>query len=192
MRKIRALITVFALASAAAMAGGGFALYGSYADMKDFDDAGYGGGLKLQADLGTPYLGFELRIQGMTGYGGDDPATEDSYLASGEANLRLTLPVGEVLRLYVGAGAGYYVFPEYESKEPVGDSLEPDIDPEDVWGFFAVAGAELMLSESFGLFAEVKYLVAEVEEVDIDDETVEIDEGDFGGFGVNAGILFRF
>jgi len=177
--------------SSAAWAGGGFAVYGTYADMKDFDDAGYGGGLKLQADL-VEWLGIELRVQGITGYGGDDPATEDSWLASGEANLRLMLPVGDAVRLYVGAGVGYYVFPEYESKAPLGESLEPDVDPEDVWGYFGVAGVEWMISKSVGLFAEAKYQVGEVEEADIDDETVDIEDGDFGGWGVNAGILFRF
>ncbi|MCX7818922.1 MAG: porin family protein [Kiritimatiellae bacterium] len=190
MNKWIAIALATALA-APAMAGGGFAVYGTYADMKDFDDAAYGGGLKLQADVVEQWLGVELRVQGLTGYGGDDPATEDSRLVSGEANLRLMLPVGDVLRLYIGAGAGYYVFPEYESKAAIGESLEPDIDPEDVWGYFGVAGVEWTFSPSVGLFAEAKYQVGEVEKVKIDD--VEVDEGgDFSGLGVNAGILFRF
>lgn len=191
MKKWFAIAWVAALASAA-QAGGGFAVYGTYADLKDFDEAGYGGGLKLQADLVKSWLGFELRIQGITGYGGDDPTTEDSWLASGEANLRLMLPVADVLRLYAGAGVGYYVFPEYESKAAIGNSLEPDIDPEDVWGEFGVAGIEWLISDTFGIFAEVKYQVGEVEEVKIDGTKVDIEDGDFGGWGANAGILFRF
>ncbi len=191
MKKWFAIALVVALASAA-RAGGGFAVYGTYADLKDFDDAGYGGGLKLQADLVESWLGVELRIQGLTGYGGDDPMTEDSWLASGEANLRLMLPVADVLRLYAGVGVGYYVFPEYESKAAIGNSLEPDIDPEDVWGYFGVAGIEWLISDTFGIFAEVKYQVGEVEEVKIDGTKVDIKDGDFGGWGVNAGILFRF
>ncbi len=150
MKKWFAIALMVGLASAA-LAGGGFAVYGTYADMEDFDDAGYGGGLKLQADLVESWLGVELRIQGLTGYGGDDPATEDSWLASGEANLRLMLPVADVLRLYAGAGVGYYVFPEYESKAAIGDSLEPDIDPEDVWGYFGVAGVEWLTRSVFSL-----------------------------------------
>lgn len=190
MKKIMAIAVAFATASTVALAGGGFGVYGVLADMKDLDNTGYGGGLKLQADLAEETLGFELRIQGLTGYG--EGMTEDSYLASAEANLTLGAKLGDNLQAYIGAGGGYYVFPEFESKEPTGNSLEPDIDPDDVWGFFAVAGVELMLSESFGLFAEVKYLVAEVDTVKISDEEVDIDDGDFGGFSVNAGILFRF
>ncbi len=38
----------------------------------------------------------------------------------------------------------------------------------------------------------MKYQVGEVEEVKIDDEKVDVEDGDFGGWGVNAGILFRF
>ena len=192
MRKLGAVLAILALSSMAAMAGGGFGIYGSYQDMKDFDDAGLGGGLKLQADLAEQVLGFELRIGGLTGYGGDDPAEEDSWMGSIEADLTLGMPLGDSVRIYIGAGGGYYVFPEYESHVSIAGSDEPDVDPEDVFGFFGVAGIEIMLSPSFGIFAEAKYLVAEIEEADVDDVTVDIDEGDFGGFGVNAGLLFRF
>ncbi|MBU4459131.1 MAG: porin family protein [Verrucomicrobia bacterium] len=191
MRKLSAVLAILALSSMAAMAGGGFGLYGTYQDM-DAEEYGIGGGLKLQADLAEKVLGFELRIGGLTGYGGDDPATEESQMASIEANLTLGMPLGDNVRLYVGAGGGYYVFPEFESKVAMGDSLEPDVDPEDVFGFFAVAGIELMVSEGFGFFGEVKYLVGEITELDVDGVTVEVDDAEFGGIGFNAGILFRF
>lgn len=195
MRKLGATLAILLASAVMASAGGGFALYGTYMDMADFDDAGYGGGLKLQADLsGDDVVGFEFRLGGVTGYGGDAPETEDSYLVTLEANLTLGVPVGENLKAYVGAGGGYYVFGEYESKEPIAgfDSHNPDMDPEDVFGFFGVAGIEIRASEALGIFVEAKYLVAEIEEIDIDDETMDIDEGDFGGLGVNAGLIFRF
>lgn len=158
-----------------ALATGSFDLYSTYADMEDFDDAAYGGGLKLQVDIVDPWLGVELRVQGLTGYGGDDTAFDDSRLISGEANLRLMLPVGDRVRLYVGAGAGDYVFPEFEHKQAIGMSLEPDIDPDDVWGYFGVAGAEWMVTKGFGVFPEAKYQIGEIEDVDIDGVAVDIE-----------------
>ncbi len=188
---LRSLAVVLATA-AVASAGGGFAIYGTYANMDAFDDPGWGGGLKLQADIYERNLGFELRFQGLTAYGGDDPMAEDSNMASIEANITLGAPIGENAKVYVGGGAGYYIFPEYEAKEPIGMSLEPDIDPEDVWGGFVLAGVELMLNKSVGVFAEVKYLWAEVDKADIDDVEVDVEDGKLDGFSVNAGLLFRF
>jgi opacity protein-like surface antigen len=174
----------------AAMAGGGFGVYGTYMDMADMEDPGLGGGIKFQADIAEEVLGFELRLGAVTDY--DSAEAKDSYLATVEANLTLGMPLGDKARIYVGAGGGYYVFPEFESDIAMGGSLEPNIDPDDVFGFFAVAGIELMFNPNFGIFVEAKYLVAEIDEMDIDGVTVDVDEGDFGGFGVNAGLLFRF
>lgn len=188
MRKLGAVVSAIALSSMAAMAGGGFGVYGSYQDMGDYDDPGMGGGLKLQADI-VDVLGVEVRLGGLTDYG--DEAAKDSYMASVEANLTLGIPLGDVLKVYVGAGGGYYVFPEYESDVALGASLEPNIDPDDVFGFFAVAGLQIMFNPNFGIFGEVKYLLAEYDTIVIDDVDVPVDI-DFGGLGVNAGLLFRF
>jgi len=188
---LRSLAVVLATA-AVASAGGGFAIYGTYANMDAYDDPGWGGGLKLQADLYQRYLGFELRFQGLTAYGGDDSMTEDSNMGSIEADLTLGAPLGDRAKIYVGGGVGYYIFPEYEGHEAIGLSLEPDIDPEDVWGGFVLAGVELMLNQSVGVFAEVKYLWAEIDKADIDGVEVDVEDGQLDGFSVNAGLLFRF
>ncbi len=189
MRRVGAIIAALALSSVAATAGGGFGVFGTYMDMADMEDPGMGGGIKFQADIAEKMLGFELRLGGVTDY--DSAEAKDSYLVNVEADLTLGLPVGDMLKLYVGAGGGYYVFPEFESDIAIGNSLEPNIDPDDVFGFFAVAGVEVMFNPNFGLFAEAKYLVAEFNETVIDDVTIEEDV-DFGGLGVNAGLLFRF
>ena len=192
MKKLLLVTAILAFAAAGASAGG-FGLYGSYWDIEDADDAGVGGGLKLQADLSEDgIVGFEFRLSGVTGYGGDG-VFEDAYTAPIEANLTLGMPLGDNVKVYVGAGGGYYVMPEFESKIAMGDSLEPDIDPDDSFGWFGVAGIELMFSETFGLFVEAKYTMVEVDKVEIDGEEVDMDEdNEFKGFGANAGLLFKF
>lgn len=195
MKKLALFATVLALAAAGASAGG-FGLYGSYWDIEDLDDAGVGGGLKLQADLSEDgIVGFEFRLSGITGYGGDG-VFEDAYTAPIEADLTLGMPLGDKGKIYIGAGGGYYVMPEFESKIAMGNSLEPDIDPDDSFGWFAVAGIELMFSETFGIFVEAKYTMVEVDKVEIDGVEMELDDdegaNEFKGFGANAGLLFKF
>ena len=192
MKKLALFAAILALASAGASAGG-FGLYGSYWDIEDADDAGVGGGLKLQADLSEDgVVGFEFRLSGSTGYGGDG-VFKDAYTAPIEANLTLGMPLGDKGKIYIGAGGGYYVMPEFESKVVMGSSLEPDIDPDDSFGYFAVAGIELMFSETFGIFVEAKYTMVEVDKVKIDDVEQDMgDDNEFKGFGANAGLLFKF
>ena len=192
MKKLALFAAILALASAGASAGG-FGLYGSYWDIEDADDAGVGGGLKLQADLSEDgVVGFEFRLSGITGYGGDG-VFKDAYTAPIEANLTLGMPLGDKGKIYIGAGGGYYVMPEFESKVAMGSSLEPDIDPDDSFGWFGVAGIELMFSETFGIFVEAKYTMVEVDKVKIDDVEQDMgDDNEFKGFGANAGLLFKF
>lgn len=192
MKKLALFAAILALAAAGASAGG-FGLYGSYWDIEDADDAGIGGGLKLQADLSEDgVVGFEFRLSGITGYGGDG-VFKDAYTAPIEANLTLGMPLGDKGKIYIGAGGGYYVMPEFESKIAMGDSLEPDIDPDDSFGWFGVAGIELMFSETFGIFVEAKYTMVEVDKVEIDGVEQDMgDDNEFKGFGANAGLLFKF
>jgi hypothetical protein len=98
------------------------------------------------------------------------------------------------LTVYAGGGGGYYIMPEFESDVAVPGSGEPDIDPDDEFGFFIVGGAELALSEQVSLFGEAKYTWLEVEELEIDDETIDLDalgldDIEFTGLGINAGLL---
>jgi len=102
-----------------------------------------------------------------------------------EAGLLFNLPLQDSpLNLYGGGGIGYAIIPEAD-----------DVDLDDEICFYAVAGVEFSLSDSASLFAEAQYRVLEVDgaevddygEVDLDDEKV-----DFSGFGINAGLLFRF
>lgn len=184
MKKGLLAAVILVLSSAMAMAGG-VGVYGTSMDMEDFDDRGVGGGLKFQGDFGgNENLGLEVRLGGVTDYGHDD-----SWLAMVEANLTLCIPLADTIKGYVGGGVGYYIFPEYDVK--IG-GVKFEIDPEDDFGFFAVGGVELSLSADVALFAEAKYLNAEVDKFSVDGEDFDISDGDFGGLGFNAGLLFRY
>ena len=192
MRKLGAILSMLALSSAVASAGGGFGVFGSYWDMEDSDDASYGGGIRLQADI-NEIVGFDLRISGLTGYGGEE--ADNAYVAPIEAGLTLGTPLGDAARIYVGAGAGYYVLPEFETEGEFDAPGEVDVDFQDEFGFFGLVGIQLNLSEAVALFVEGKYTWLEVDEVTLDGD-LDLDLGDdpveFTGFGINAGLLFRF
>ncbi len=191
MQRLGRVLAVLALSATVASAGGGFGVFGTYWDMEDMDDAGYGGGIRLQADI-SEVVGFEVRISGVTGYGGDD--AEDSYTAPIEAGLTLGVPLGDAARAYIGGGAGYYVLPEYESDTAIDESEEPNIDPKDDFGYFGLVGLQFNFNESVALFVEGKYTFVEIDEVTIDDEDIDLgdDPMELTGFAVNAGLLFRF
>lgn len=193
MKKLILVSAIMALTAAGASAGG-FGLFGSYWDIDDSEDAGTGGGLKLQADMsGDGVLGFEFRLSGITGYGGEG-VFKDAWTAPIEADLTLGLPLGDGgSKIYVGAGGGYYVMPEFESKIAMGDSLQPDIDPDDSFGWFAVAGIELMFSDTVGLFGEAVYRSFTVDKMKVDGVEVDIgDDNEWKGIGANAGLIFKF
>lgn len=199
MRRVLAVLAVLALAATSASAAGGLGLFGSYIDSEDPGTA-YGGGLKFKFDLGEP-LAFELRGSYITGFEPDDAIGEvlyeDLILIPVEADLVVNLPMGDAATAYVGGGGGYYVMPEYEIDIAIPGSDEPDVDPDDTFGFFAVAGLELNLGESVALFAEAQYRWLEVEGAKLDGEDVDLEDAigqnvKFDGLGGNAGLLFKW
>ena len=80
-----------------------------------------------------------------------------------------------------GAG-GYVIVPEAD-----------DIDFDDDFCFIGVGGIEFALNENVSLFAEAMYRFFEVDGMEIDGENIDLKgELEFTGFGVNAGLFFRF
>jgi hypothetical protein len=179
MKKCIAALLI-ALVGAASASASGVGVFGSYLDSKDLGP-GFGGGVKFSADL-AEYFAIEARASCLTKFDewdGDD----DLFMIPLEAALLFKLPLGEApVGVYVGGGAGYTIFPEAD-----------DLDLDDSFSFFGVGGIEFGMGDSASLFAEAIYRVTDVGGFEIDGEEGDLDEDlEAGGFGVNAGLIFRF
>lgn len=195
MRRVLAVLAVLALGVASASAAGGLGVFGSYIDTEDPGTAS-GGGIKFKFDLAEP-LAIEFRASYLTGFDPDDEVKdllEDMELVPLEANLVFNLPMGDAATVCLGGGGGYYILPEFEVESGIPGEASTDVDPDDEFGFFALAGIELSLNENVALFAEAQYRWLEVDSAEIDDEDVDFgDDGViFDGFGANAGLLFKW
>jgi opacity protein-like surface antigen len=198
MRKVLAVLSAFALATTVASASG-IGFFGSYWDAGDFGD-GYGGGVKFKANV-AGMIGLELRASYLPSFDPPDETSDgatwqfqDAKVIPVEADIVLQFPL-DVLTIYGGGGVGYYYIPEFESKVVSGSSLEPDIDPNDVFGGFAVGGVEFALGENLAIFMEAVYRWVEIDKVTVDDEEIDLSGGDtldLSGVGVNGGVMLTF
>lgn len=170
----------------------GLGFFATYWDAKDLDSA-IGAGAKLQMEM-APNVALELR-------GSYLPEFEDEKggltmtldVIPLEADLVLQFPVApDQMKIYVGGGVGYYMI----DGELEGGGGTADFDPDDEVGYFALAGAEFIMSPQVSLFAEAKYTFLEVEEGEVtyEDESVELEdlEGEMDGFGANIGLLMTW
>ncbi len=181
MKKLLVMWMAIGLGTMVAAAGSGVGVFGSYGDTDDLGP-GFGGGLKFKSDL-SPYFGIEVRASCLTEFDEDD-SDDGLYVIPLEAGLTLNLPLGEEipLTLYGGGGAGYAIIPECD-----------DVDLDDSFCFYGVGGIEFALGEAASLFAEAQYRFLEVDGAEEEDADIEFAEDlTFSGFGVNAGLLFRF
>lgn len=187
MNRILAVLAAVGVSVVAAHGDNGIGIFGSSWDAGDMG-TGRGGGIKFSTGL-TPYLALEFRGSFISDFDENDPVLNDMSVIPIEADLVLrTPPLGDVLTIYAGGGAGYYVFPEYESAVPAGASGEPDIDPDDEFGYFAVGGIDIKLSKHISVFGEVRYTDVELEQAEIDD--VETDfKVDLAGVGYSVGLM---
>jgi len=177
MRRIAWIVVL--LAGLATPAAADFALFGAYQDTTDADQAlGFGGNLRLGW--------FDLRATYFSDVTADtDPEDFDFEISMMpiEAGVAFRFPGGQSFHPYVGGGAGYYLL----------DTSRGDIDDE--IGFYGVAGADFDFTASMGFNVEAVYRSMEATvRGDLDDDP-DIDEDvdlDVGGFGLNAGLVFRF
>ncbi|MBN1269736.1 MAG: outer membrane beta-barrel protein [Kiritimatiellae bacterium] len=196
MRKLLTVLAVLALSVPMALGAGGLGVFGSYWDMDDADDPAIGGGIKFKMEMAPPIC-LELRASYLQEFGGDIEGSdffEDATMVPLEADVVVDFPiVPDTMTIYGGAGAGYYILPEFEGASAIPGSDEPDVDPDDEFGFFVVGGAELMLNEQVALFGEVKYTWLEIDEIEIDDTAGTLPEDfEFTGLGFNAGLMFTW
>jgi len=184
------------LMASAAHAANGLAVYGSYWASEDMD-ADYGGGGKLKM-LVSSGLSMELRGAYFKGFkkeetDSDGLSAENKFtLIPVEAGLVIDLPM-DAISFYAGGGAGYYMFQDGELSIQDDDGSESfDVDYDNAWGWYAVAGVEFPVS-GFVLFAEAQYrwLTIKSDDVEVDGTTLPGGEDmKMDGFGGNVGILF--
>jgi opacity protein-like surface antigen len=191
MKKVLAVLAVVGLASVSASAGG-FGVFGAYMDTDDAG-AGIGGGIKFKSDI-SESLAFELRGSYIANFDPDvdvELVYDDLVVIPVEADLLLTVPLGDQVQIYGGGGGGYYVLPEYEVNIAVPGSDQPDLDWDDVFGYFGVAGIQIKLSDTLSLFGEAQYRVIEIDKAEVDGVEEDVDpEVELTGLGANAGLLF--
>lgn len=180
MKKWIVLVALFLLILPAAQAGIG--VFGSYWDSKDYD-ALYGGGLKLGAELGAGF-GLEARASYLSSDLFGDNSVSMNIIPL-EAVLSWTLDVSEMLKPYIGAGAGYYM-------------KSVDVEEDDFWkntddcvGYFALAGLNLVFGNAT-VFGEAKYnLMSQEDEFEWRGSDIK-EKYSLDGVAINAGIKFGF
>ncbi|RKX33267.1 MAG: hypothetical protein DRP22_00655 [Verrucomicrobia bacterium] len=179
---------IAALSLQTAWAGNGIGVFGSYWNTDDFDD-GYGGGAKLKVEL-APGLCFEVRGAYYPDLTDDeDDADIDLEVIPVEGDLIVELAIQDTACIYGGGGVGYY----FMDIDVEADGEELDVDVDDEIGYFAIAGLEVSVSDAVALFAEGKYTWLDIDEVEVEGETISVKEdNELNGFGANAGLLIKF
>ena len=190
MKRLVMMLAVIGLCAPSAWASG-LGAYGAYWKTKGgsdgFDGDGWGGGAKLKVDL-VPMLSLEVRgtyfsLKPKTSGESSEVSSDDKLeVIPVEAGLVLNLANQSKVTPYVGGGVGYY-FMKFKGD---GDN-QPDIKSE--IGGFGIAGLEIQLGEGLALFAEGKYTVVSIKEVDDIklDQAIKLD-----GFGGSAGLMLKW
>ncbi len=166
----------------------------------------WGAGIVGHFLLPSPFE-LDLRLSGFGARDSRDIATEDGQNFENdvtivamplEANILVRLPLGDNLSLYGGPGFGYYLFDGQSNNHLNGKETVYDIEVDDEFGLYALAGLRFRFSTRLAAFVEGKYTWIEtsIEKAtdvrrDIGIDWVE-QELDFSGLAVNAGLLFTF
>lgn len=185
---ILGIAVVFAVASAQAL---GLGAFGAYWNTKDADDS-YGYGAKI-ISTGDESGYLELRITRFDDISekekGDDVTLEVTPL---EIGLTMMISSESGANVYIGGGGGYYML-ESDLELADGTSVETDVDDE--WGWYALAGLEIPMTDNLLLIGEAIYRQVEgtIKEDDPDLDNITDDYSlDLAGFGANVGVVFKF
>lgn len=195
MKKTLCLFVVTALCYAGSAAAQGFALYGAYWDT-DKAEEGFGPGASLSfgrtwaLDLRASYF-QELNNHALDNLFDDDEVFRDNGISvlPLEVGVRYTFQPDSRVSPHLGGGIGYYI-------------LDSELgDPKDEAGYYLTVGSTFGDSRGPSFYIEGIYRKAE--------GTVEVDPEDLGdlgdiefngaevdldldGFGVNAGLVWRW
>lgn len=186
------VLVLVPLTYAAGDGAGGLGVFGSWWDSQDYG-ALYGGGIRLGAEIFSgialearvSYLASDTQDEVVEGRG----VSTDLDLVPLEAVVSWTLDVSDAIKPYVGAGAGYYL--KNVDWKASADDIIDDADDKDSVGYFALAGANVVLGPVV-LFGEAKYNI-----VQDDDEwrwqgSDTKQKNSLDGFAANVGIKFGF
>ena len=117
-------------------------------------------------------------------------------LATFTAGVNINLIPHGPIRPYVGAGGGYYVWELEETGDFVfstsaGDEIffETFIDDGATFGYYYLAGVEVPINPSFGLFAEARWHRADDE---LSDDFEDFGELDLSGREITGGFSWTF
>lgn len=194
---ILAMLALLAVGTAPAWASD-FSIFGSYLDTQDLNDT-VGGGIKAGFPVGNPNWEIELRgtylpdlTEDLSSFVNDKPKTSSDITAYPfDAGVKFNFAPESGVNPYLGGGASYYFL----------SADRGQIDDEA--GAYAVGGVELSrASRGTGFFAEAIYRNINAK---IRHEPSDFDQADdvnfvgfrnhdlnVGGFGVNAGIIWKF
>jgi opacity protein-like surface antigen len=182
----------------------------AYWDLSQLD------GLNLDGNLGAGVVGHiplrehlaaELRMSGFAAGEERNIETADGQRYENdvtivsmplEANLLLEMPLGRTFVLYGGPGLGYYLFDGQSNTDQGNKTILYDIEVDDEFGWYALAGLRAQLKPHVGLYLEGQYTWVETRikkatevrrEIGIDWVAQELD---FSGFALHAGLIFTF
>lgn len=167
----------------------------------DFDSDGLWGGNIIFRIRPIQYLGIDFRAGVSANWEGESYRVDGRRYSEDETFTCVPLeigvigmlPLGRVVTLYGGPGAGYYIYNynyrSYSTRHGrhYHEEYDKDIDLENDFGWYALAGATFQICPHFSLFGEVRYTDTETEVEDWDDVKI-----DCSGIGGQIGAIFDF
>lgn len=183
----RFAITVLAMAlTCGTAAAGGIGLFGSYWEIHDGDEAAGAGvrmtlGGDLAFDIGFTYFD-EVNPPGSDAQLPPATTVADLQVLPIDVGARYTFTTGSLFRPYVGAGLSYFMI-----------DLEGARADDEV-GYYLMGGVLVGRERGVNLMVDLLWREAEgTVKVDTDGHLVtDSTDIDFGGLGVNVGVMFTW
>lgn len=186
---------------------GAYASYWELSGLDGLDVAGApGGGIVGQFRLPGPFA-LDLRLSGYAARDSRDIVTADGEQIDNdvtivsmplEMNVLVSWPLGAKLRLYGGPGLGYYLFDGQSNNHRDGKETVYDIEVDDEFGAYALAGLRAQFFPRLAAFVEAKYTWIETSVEKATDVHYDIgidwvaQDLDFSGLALAVGLLFTF
>jgi opacity protein-like surface antigen len=166
-----------------------------------FDSDGMWGGNIIFRIRPIKYLGIDLRAGASANWEGETywidgrryKEDETFSCVPLEVGLVLMMPLGSVVTLYGGGGAGYYIY-DYNEKSYSSrhghhyrKEYDEDTDLENDVGWYGLAGLSFQLCPHLSIFGEARYTGTETKLKDFHEVKL-----DCSGAAFQAGVIFDF
>ena len=180
------LIPLLALLPFSLFAGG----IGGFVTYLDSSDAGDGTGVGGLLQLGvSEEVALELRVSKVDDFEADLQlpfivTPLELEVTPIEAGFTFDIPLQDSITPYLGIGAGIYLI------DAELDDFDADLDDE--FGWYALGGVRIGLSNTLHVFGEIFYRSLEGTVNDSRDFTLEDTDVDLGSLGANLGIMARW